>query len=70
MWQARGQEEKPEVIGGANARFLDLALEDEELLGEQGIFCDQLGASEGEIGNSAKEQGRACGLSEMAEGLN
>ncbi len=59
--KTRGQEEKPEAIRAGKVRLLDLALEDNQLMAKQGIFCDQLGTSEGEIGGSAKEQGRAYG---------
>jgi hypothetical protein len=46
-----------------------LALEDDPLLAEQCILCAQLRSREGEIGNSAKEEARASGLSELAEDL-
>jgi hypothetical protein len=48
--------------------FLDLALEDGELLAEQSILGNQVRFTECEIGGSVQEQGRASGLSEMTEG--
>lgn len=67
--EARCQEEEPEAIKGANPRLLHLALENYELLAEQGILCDQVSAREREGGGGAEEERRASRLSQMTEGL-
>ena len=48
---------------------LDLALADDQLLAEQGILCDQLGAGPREVGGGTEEEGCASGLREMTEGV-
>jgi hypothetical protein len=40
--QAASQQEQRETIGGREAWFLGVALEDEELLAEQGIFESEI----------------------------
>src|SRR5919198_435888 len=63
------QEKKPEAVRAGEVRFLHLPLEDNQLVAEQGIFCDQLSFTEREISGGAQGQGRASRLSETTEGL-
>jgi hypothetical protein len=69
MGEATGQDEEPEAVGSGQTGFLDLAVEEDQLLAEQSILCDQFGSTEREIGGRAHEEGRASGLSKMSEGL-
>jgi hypothetical protein len=69
MREATGQKQELEAVGGGETRLLDLTVENDKLLAEQCIFCDQFGPTECESSGGAYEQGRASGLSEMTEGL-
>lgn len=67
--EVRRQEEEPESTGGADPGFLHLTLEDDQLVAEQRILRNQLGATELKIGSRAHEERRTSGLREMTEGV-
>jgi hypothetical protein len=41
--EAAGQKDEPQAVGGGEAGFLDLTVEDDQLLPELGILSNQLG---------------------------
>ncbi len=52
--ETAGKEQKGEVVAAGEARFLDLALEDDELLPEQRIFKQELRLGALQIEGEAK----------------
>ena len=41
-----GKKDEPETVGIGNYRFLDLPIQDDQLLTEQSVFNDEVGAGE------------------------
>ncbi len=64
-----GQEEEPEAITAAEVRTLNLTVENEELLAEQGIFSEEFRFALCEIGESRSEEGRIGRCDSATEGL-
>ncbi len=51
-----GQQKKPEAVPIAQFRAFDLAMEDDELVPEEGIFGDEMGSTANRIlGGSCKQ---------------
>ena len=51
-----GQEQEPESVTIAELRVFDLALEDDQLLSQEGVLGDKLGlAANGILGDSRKQ---------------
>lgn len=57
MGFSRAIENQQRELGSASqAWFLNLALEDDQLLTQQGILCNQLASAEPKIGSRAQEE--------------
>jgi hypothetical protein len=62
-----GEMDKPEAIGLSEARFFDLAVEDDKLLPEQGVLGDELSFASGKISGCGKCNRVARRLRDMEE---
>ncbi len=60
------QDQEREAIAAVEVRTFDLALKDDELLTQQGIFKDQLTFGPGEVGEGIKEDEGLSGGSRPA----
>lgn len=49
MLDAAGQQDQPQTIRSGKGWLLDLSMEDEELLAEHGVLCDEFGFAAGEV---------------------
>ena len=50
-----GEEDEPEAVGWGETWLADLAMEDDELLAEEGVLGNELGFAASEIEGRAKE---------------
>jgi len=61
------KEDEPEAIGLGEAWFIDLAMEDDELLPEEGILSDEFGSRAHDIRRNGENQGMAAGQGKVEE---
>ncbi len=54
VFDATGQKDEPETIGLGKGRLVDLAVEDDELLPEQGILINEIGFTAREVGGGTE----------------
>ncbi len=69
VFDAAGEEDKPEAIGLRKGGFFDLAVKDDELLAEQCILGDEVGFATCEVSGSAENDRIAGRLGEVQEDL-
>lgn len=66
---ATSEKNQPEAIGLSKERLADLAVEDDQLLPDQSILCDEIGFAARQVGGGAEHKRMAGGLGEMQAGL-
>jgi hypothetical protein len=59
------EEDEPEAIGWGESWLVDLAVEDDELLAEEGVLGNELGIAASEIEGRAEEDGIARRTGEL-----
>ena len=69
IFDATGEEDEPETIRLRKGRLVDLAVEDDQLLPEQGILGNEIGFAMHEVGGRAEHNRMTRGLGEMEESL-
>jgi len=67
---ATGEEDEPEAIGLRKGRFVDLAVEDDQLLPKQGILGHAVRSAAREVGGGAENNRIARRLGEVQKGLS
>jgi len=66
---ATGQEDEPEPIRLGEDRLFDLAVKNDELLTEEGIFGDEVGFSAWQVGDRAENYRMVGRLGEMQKDM-
>ena len=69
MSNAAGQQDEPETVGTREAGPLDLPMEDDQLLSEQGVLGPELGFAAEQVGSGGKRHRRAGRLSDLEKNL-
>ena len=69
VFHAGSEEDEPETIRLRKGGLVDLAVEDDQLLPEQGILSDKVGFAAREVGGGAEHDRMTRGLGEMEESL-
>ena len=64
-----GEEDEPEVVGWGEAWLADLAVEDDELLAEEGVLGNELGLAASEVEGRDEKDRIARRLGEMEEAV-
>jgi hypothetical protein len=52
---ATGKKNEPEAIRLSKGRLVDLAVEDDQLLTEQGVLCDEIGFAARQVGCGSED---------------
>jgi len=63
------KEDEPQATRLGEARFLDLAIEDDKLLAEEGILSDEFGSGARDIQRNGENKRMAAGEGEVEESL-
>ncbi len=66
---ATNQEDEPKAIRLRKGWLVDSALQDDQLLPEQGVLGNEIGSAARQVGGDAEHKRMAGGLGEMPEGL-
>lgn len=69
LLDAAREEEEPEAIGWREARFLGVAVQDDELLAQEGVLSDELSFGAGQVGGYGDCERITGRLDEMVESL-